>query len=82
MPLTPEQRSQRARIAALTRWSREDPKATTDKARAAFLDRFLVEVDPDGSLPLHERERRASAARRAYFARLAYKSARARSGAA
>lgn len=76
--LTPELRSQRARLAALTRWSTQDPVAGTAKARAALADRFLDEVDPDRVLPEAERQRRAECARKAFYARLAYKSAQAR----
>lgn len=76
--LTPEQRSQRARIAALARWSREDPAAQGAKMRAGFDQRFLDEVDPDRVLPEAERERRAACARKRYFTDLAYKSAKAR----
>jgi hypothetical protein len=71
-------RSQRARVAALTRWSREDPKPALERTRAAFDRRFEREVDPDGVLSPEERTRRAAAARKAYFARLALKSAKAR----
>lgn len=76
MALSPEQRRQRARIAALTRWSREDPAPATKKARDAFLQRFLDAVPPN--LPETERMRRAIAARRAHMASLALKSSRAR----
>jgi hypothetical protein len=76
--MTPEQRALRARIAAHTRWSREDPREGTAAARAAFNDRFEREVDPDGLLPRDERQRRAECARKAYFARLALASSRAR----
>ena len=68
----------RGRIGALVLHSRRDPRATTAKARQAFLGRFEREVDPDGMLPAGERQRRAAYARRAYFARLALRSARAR----
>ena len=44
--------------------------------RKAFLDRFEKQVDPDGELLPAERARRAEHARKAYFARLAFKSAR------
>ena len=50
----------------------------TASARAAFLSRFEAEVDPEGVLPEAERTRRAGAARKAYFSRLALKSAKAR----
>ena len=50
-PLTPEQRSLRSKLASNTRWSREtDRRAATAKARAAALDRFEKQVDPDGIL--------------------------------
>jgi hypothetical protein len=61
--MTPEQRSLRARTAP---------------GRKAFLDRFEKQADPDGELPPAERVRQAEHARKAYFARLALKSARAR----
>lgn len=75
------ERSLRARIAANARWSREDPRPPTAapaKARAGLWERFLREVDPDGSLDPVERARRAECARRAYYQRLALASAKAR----
>lgn len=51
---------------------------TTDAARAAFRDRFLREADPDGTLPPEERARRAEHLRKAWYLRLALKSADAR----
>jgi hypothetical protein len=51
----------------------------TAPARAAFLARFEAEVDPEGILPPEERARRAEFARKAYFAGMAFKSAKARS---
>jgi hypothetical protein len=47
-------------------------------AQAAFRARFAREVDPNSVLPLAERARRAELARRAYFLRLALKSASSR----
>jgi hypothetical protein len=76
--LSPEQRTLRARMAANTRWSREDAHEGTEKARAAFANRFEREVDPDGLLPAAERTRRAECARKAHMQGLALKSARAR----
>lgn len=77
--LTPEQRSLRARIAAHSLHAHiADPSAHTAPARRAFLDRFEREVDPNGVLPEVERRRRAEHARKAYFAKLALKSAQAR----
>lgn len=68
-----------AKIAAHARWAKEPDRAqATAKARAAFADRFEREVDPDGTLPYTERQKRADSARKAYFHRLALKSAQAR----
>lgn len=68
----------RGRIGAYRLHATHDPRETTAPARRAFLARFEDEVDPDGTLPLHERARRAEMARKAYFTRLAYQSAKAR----
>lgn len=76
--LTPERRSLRAQIAAHTLHSKVDSTEHTAPARKAFLERFEREVDPDGNLPPAERRRRAEHARKAYFKRLAFKSAKAR----
>ena len=78
MPLTPEQRSQRARLGAYTQQATYDTRETTRAARNAFNQRFIQQVDPDGTLSERERTRRALAARRAYFASLALRSAIAR----
>ncbi len=43
-----------------------------------MLDCFERQVDPDGSLSPAERARRAGLARKAYFTRLALRSAQAR----
>ena len=77
--LTPEQRSQAARAAALARWSREDPRPTVMRANAALMKRFLDEVDPHRTLPEDERVRRAECAKKAYFTRLSLASSKARS---
>jgi hypothetical protein len=76
--LTEPERRLRARLAAHTKWGKQDPVAGTAKARAAFLERFEREADPNGLLPEDERRRRAQHARKAHFTRLAYLSARAR----
>ena len=76
--LNPAQRSLQARMAAHSRWAKCDPVQGTAAARAAFLERFDLEVDPRGVLPLEERRRRAAHARRAYFTRLALRSSQAR----
>jgi hypothetical protein len=67
------------RIGAHVLHATHDPRETTTPARAAFLDRFEREADPDGTLPAEERARRAGHLRKAYFTRLALKSAQARS---
>lgn len=77
-PLTPEQRRLRAQIAAHARWKQEDPGPNMARARQAFRDGFEKQVDPDGVLPEAERFRRAESARKEYYKRLAFKSARAR----
>ncbi len=80
MPVaTPADRRLQARLAAHVLHSRvKDPSAHTAPARAAFMDRFELQVDPDGVLPEAERRRRAEHAKKAYFTRLALASARAR----
>lgn len=78
--MSPEEARLRGRIGAHTLHSRHDPTQTTAKARASFLARFEREVDPDRILAPEERQRRAEQARKAYFARLALASARARRG--
>lgn len=75
--MTPKERSLRSRLGGLTTAARG--RVNTAPARAAFLARFEAEVDPDGTLAAADRARRAEAARKLYFGRLAYKSARARS---
>jgi hypothetical protein len=78
--LTPSQRAMRARIAANTRWSRENPKANAERGQAGLLAKFEDKVDPDRTLPEAERTRRAEAARRAHMQRLAFQSSKARAG--
>ena len=46
----------------------------TAPARAAFHERFVDQVDPERALPTSERARRAEAARRLYFTKLALRS--------
>jgi hypothetical protein len=77
--LTPEFRKLRSQIAAHTSWAHtEDRTARTSNARKAALDRFEREVDPEGVLAPQERAKRAEHLRKAYFARLALKSAQVR----
>lgn len=71
MPLTPAERSLRSRIAVETSWANTtDRPGRTAKARKALDDKFLAEAGGD---PV-----RAEHLRRAYYARLALKSAQAR----
>jgi len=73
------ERTQRARVAAHVSWANtSDPTSRTAPGRKAFLDRFENEVDPDSTLQAAERVRRAEHARKAYFGKLALKSAQAR----
>ena len=74
----PKEMALRGRVGAYRLHATHDPCVTTARARAVFLARFEAEVDPDGVLDPEERRRRALAARRAYFARLALRSAQAR----
>jgi hypothetical protein len=76
--LTPAERSLRGRMGAYVVHARYDPRQTTAPARAAFLKRFVDEVDPDRVLPEPERLRRAAAARKGYFTRLAFLASRRR----
>ena len=77
--LTPGERRLRASVAAHTRWSRTvDRTEATRAAREAFLRRFEDHVDPNKELRPDVRRRNAESARRAYFQKLAYMSARAR----
>jgi hypothetical protein len=69
--LTPELRTLRSRIAAHESWARTtDRTARTANARKALDDKFLAEAGGD---PV-----RAESLRKAYYARLAFKSAQAR----
>lgn len=77
--MTPSEKTLRARLAAHAKHAKHDSYAHAKKMRAGFDRRFLDEVDPDRVLPEEERLRRAQHARKAYFTKLAYKSARARS---
>ena len=77
--LTPSQRTQRARLAAHTKWAHtHDRTEATRPAREAFNQRFLDDVDPNRELSEPDRQRRAGNARKAYYARLSLKSAQAR----
>ena len=70
MAITPAQRSLRARLGGLSTAARGH--VNTAPARARFAERFYQGI-PDDLAP-SERDRRAAAARRLYFAQLAYRS--------
>lgn len=77
--MTPAEKSQHMRAAALTRWSMEpDRTAATAKARAASDRRFELQVDPEMKLPEGVRMKLADAARRAHFVKMAIASAKKR----
>ena len=78
MTLDPQRAALMGRIGAYRLHATHDPRETTANARASFLARFEDEVDPERKLPEPERQRRAEAARKAYFSRLALASADAR----
>lgn len=71
-------RSLAGRIGAHRLHATHDSRQITERARAAFLDRFARQADPDGTLSADERQRRANHLRKAYFAALALRSAQAR----
>ena len=69
--LTAAERSLRAQVAAHESWAgTHDRSARTANARSAFEDKFLAQADGD--------PQRAESLRKAYFARLALRSAKAR----
>jgi hypothetical protein len=75
-------RALRGRIGGYALAATRDPREYTGPARRAFLAKFEREVDPAGSLPAAERLRRAEAAKRAHFARMALAAAKKRRRAA
>jgi len=76
--MTPAERRLAGRQGAFTMLSRNDPRLTSKAGRDAAEARYLLQVDPEGTLPIAERERRAAAARRAHMAEIALASVRAR----
>ena len=72
--------SLQAQIASHESWAKTPDRATrTAPARKALMEKFEHLVDPDGIYPDHVRAQMAESARKAYFRRLALKSAKARS---
>ena len=78
MPLTPSERSLRARIGGHAVHAAHDSNELTENARAEFLRGFEVEVDPEGALTDEERRRRAGHTLRAHMAKLSLMAAVAR----
>ena len=79
MTLTPAERRLRSQIGAHESWGRTvNRSARTLPARLALLDKFEKQADPEGKLLPAERATAAESLRRAYYARLALKSAQAR----
>lgn len=83
MPMSPEQRSLRGRVAAHESWARTaDPAARTAAARAntpqglPYWERKVAAEYPE--LPEGERRRRAEHLYRAHMARLSLRSSQAR----
>ena len=76
--LSPERARAIGRIGGLTTSATTDSLERLKPAHDAFMQRFIDEVDPHRELPEPERLRRAEAAKKAYFARLALKSAEIR----
>ena len=69
--LTPELRTLRSRFAAHESWARTtDRPARTANARKALEDKFLAQAGGD--------PKRAESLRKAFYAKLAFKSAQAR----
>jgi len=76
---TPSERQLIARTAAHLSWAyTQNRTARTARARDAFLARFDDDVDPRRDLTAEERSKRATNARKAYFADLARRSAGSR----
>jgi hypothetical protein len=76
--MTPEQRAKAGRAAMYTRLATEDRREMTASARAAAMDRFEKQVDPDGKLDPVERAKRAGYAKKAWFTQLSKRGVAAR----
>jgi len=71
-------RSLRSSLGGLSTHAKYGSDFIAARARSGFDARFEREVDPLGALDPEDRRKRAEIAKRAYFKRLAYKSAQAR----
>ena len=76
--VTTSEMALRGRIGAAVLHATHDSRETSAAGRAAFLDRFEREVDPERALAPEERQKRARSAKSAYFSRLSLKALRAR----
>lgn len=74
----PVVRSAAASIAALTRWSKQDGKEQAARMQRGLMAKFEREVDPEGVLPVAERQKRAKRARRAHMIALSLLARKAR----
>ena len=77
-PPPPDVLRARARMGGYATAARHDSRKITENARRAFLDSFVDQVDPDRTLPESERLRRAEAARKLHYTRMAFRSAQVR----
>lgn len=78
-PLTPEQRSLRASIAAQSRWAQPGARKRQSEAISeARIRQHEKLVDPDGTLDPKERRQCAEASLKAEMTRLALKASKAR----
>jgi hypothetical protein len=80
--LVSEEMAMRGRIGAYALHAKHDTNEVSAPGRAAATAslnaRLLAEIDPENQLSEAERERRLRYARKAHYARLALKSAKAR----
>jgi hypothetical protein len=75
--MTPEERKLCAKQAAHAGWANTvDRSARTAKARRTFIESFFAGLDP--SIPVEARLKMAEAGYKAHFAKMAYRSVRAR----
>jgi hypothetical protein len=72
------EKSLRHQAASHAQKAKYDSRELTKAAGKANAERFERQVDPEGTLPPAERQRRAEHARKAYMLSLAYRSAKVR----
>ena len=76
--LSPEERSDRARIAAHARFANGGAVAHAAHMRAALIEKYRQQIDPCGLLDLTERDRRIKSAMGADLSRARLRAAKAR----